>query len=52
MASGDNVAASNKLASFKNADFNFPSSRECLFVEQLLEVSVLSCPVVEWCSVV
>jgi alpha-soluble NSF attachment protein len=37
MASGDNVAAGKKLASFKQADFNFPSSRECLFVEQLLE---------------
>jgi alpha-soluble NSF attachment protein len=37
MASGDNVAATNKLKSFKQADFNFPSSRECQFVESLLE---------------
>jgi len=37
MANGDNVAAGNKIQSFKQADFNFPSSRECLFLEQLLE---------------
>lgn len=41
MASGDNVAAGSKLQSFKQADFNFPSSRECLFLEQLLEVSTV-----------
>ena len=39
MAVGDNVAATNKLKSFQNADYNFPSSRECLFIQQLLQVS-------------
>ena len=38
MATGDNVAARNKLEAFKNLDFSFGSSRESQFVDKLLEV--------------
>jgi len=36
MAAGDNVAATGKLESFKATDYNFPSSRECQFLEKLV----------------
>jgi hypothetical protein len=38
LAGGDQVAAGNVLNTAKNTDFSFPSSRECSFVEQLIEV--------------
>lgn len=38
LAAGDTVAAGNVLNTAKNTDFSFPSSRECAFVEQLMEV--------------
>ena len=40
MAAGDNVAATGKLESFKATDYNFPSSRECQFLEKLVAVGV------------
>ena len=36
LAAGDTVAAHQKIESFKDKDHNFPSSRECGFVEKLL----------------
>jgi alpha-soluble NSF attachment protein len=36
LAQGDLVAITNKLEEFKNADFSFGSSRECQFVEELV----------------
>ena len=33
---GDGVAGRSKLDDFKNADFSFPASRECDFLEKLL----------------
>lgn len=38
LAAGDAVAVELKLTEFKNADYTFGSSRECGFVEKLLEV--------------
>lgn len=38
MAAGDSVAARTKIDTFKSADHNFPSSRECQLLESLLEV--------------
>jgi len=37
MALGDEVAIEQKLAHFKNADYTFPNSRECQFVEKLVQ---------------
>jgi alpha-soluble NSF attachment protein len=36
LAIGDLVAVTNKLESYKNADFSFGTSRECQFIEQLV----------------
>lgn len=41
LAAGDNVAAANKVDEFKSVDYNFPSSRECQFLEKIIEVCVL-----------
>ncbi len=41
LAAGDAVAASSKLEAFKSVDYNFPASRECQFLQQLIEVSEL-----------
>lgn len=38
LAAGDNVAVKSKLEEFKNADFSFPTSRECGLVEKLVQV--------------
>lgn len=38
LAGGDRVAVDIKLEEFKNLDYTFPKSRECGFVEQLLQV--------------
>ena len=35
---GDGVATRSKLEEFKNVDYSFASSRECTFLEQLLNV--------------
>jgi len=40
-ALGDLVAIEDKLESFKNADYTFASSRECGFLEKILEVCSL-----------
>lgn len=37
LAIGDLVQIQNKLEEFKNADFSFGTSRECQFLEQLVE---------------
>jgi len=37
LASGDNVAVKSKLDAFKNVDFSFGPSRECQFIEKLLQ---------------
>lgn len=36
LAQGDSVAAQSKLDEFKQADFSFPSARECDFLEKLI----------------
>ena len=41
LAAGDNVATRSKIDAFKSVDHQFPSSRECGFIEKLLEVSCL-----------
>jgi hypothetical protein len=38
LAAGDAVAASNKMEEYKSVDYNFPSSRECQFLEKIVEV--------------
>ena len=38
MAAGDTVAAKAKVDTFKSADHNFPSSRECNLLESLITV--------------
>lgn len=38
MAAGDSVAAKSKVETFKSADHNFPVSRECQLLEQLIQV--------------
>ena len=38
LAMGDGVATRSKLEEFKNVDYSFASSRECTFLEQLLNV--------------
>jgi len=37
LALGDNVAGENKLNEFKNADYTFPTSRECQLIDKLVE---------------
>lgn len=39
LAGGDAVAVRNKLEAFKTVDYSFGSSRECAFVERLVDVS-------------
>lgn len=41
LAAGDAVAAANKIEAFKNADYSFGSSRECGFIEKLVQVPFL-----------
>lgn len=41
LAAGDNVAVKGKLEEYKNADFSFPGSRECGFVEKLIQVGFI-----------
>jgi hypothetical protein len=43
LAAGDVVAASNKMDEYKSVDYNFPSSRECQFLEKIVEVQRNSC---------
>lgn len=38
LASGDTVSVRNKLDAYKSVDYSFQSSRECGFIEKLLEV--------------
>lgn len=38
LAAGDSVAAGNVVNTAKNTDHSYPSSRECTFSEQLIEV--------------
>eukprot|EP01041_Mallomonas_annulata_P012231 gene12231-25682_t len=37
LAVGDNVATRSKISAFKNADYSFGPSRECQFVEKLID---------------
>jgi len=39
LAAGDTVAVRQKTEAFKSVDFSFASSRECDFIEKLVEVN-------------
>ncbi len=42
LAGGDTVAATNVVEAAKNKDYTFGSSRECQFLERLIQVRYLT----------